>query len=852
MPERFLKSSRRQFLKAISAAAVAAQSTGPLRASPFSVAPLVASLTRPFLADAAEHSNVSRIDSGWEYFQGPLDGPWEVWRGDEIAVWEKVTLPHCFNHYDACDPDTPYYRGHGWYRTRVPILNPIKNGRTLLYFEGAGQTTSVYIGSSLVGTHIGGYDEFVFDITDALLAAANAGTVVGTNQDGVAISVLCDNSQDLDRSPSDLSDFSLYGGLYRHVHLVYAPAISLDAVHISPAFVPGSPATVSVKARLYNPARSSGNVAIAVKVTGPDGNLVHQSEKSLAAWTGEAEILSIGIASPALWSPTHPNLYVCSVTIKTESGESAARERFGIRHTDFADHGPFKLNGDRLLLRGTQRHMDGSEVAAAQSDAQLRQELELVKAMGANFIRLGHYQQPRVVLDICDELGLLVWEEAPWCRSGVVSEKWKQQTRSMLANLIDQHFNHPSILMWGLGNEDDWPTEYPSIDHAAIRTFMQQMNALAHSLDPSRVTAVRRCDFARDIPDVYSPSIWDGWYSSVYPEYAKSLDKARDMVSHFIHIEWGADSHAHRYSELPDEALIRAATDTDPKQRTLDECGFDFVPGPQPKVSRDAIWTENYACNLFDWHLKVQETVPWLTGSAQWCFKDFTTPLRAENPVPRINQKGLLERDMTKKEGYFVFQSYWSDEPMAHIFGHTCPVRWGAEGESRMVKVYSNCSTAELFVNGKSAGVRHRDSQDYPAAGLRWMVAFVAGKNHLRVAAKKGRTVVSDEIEFEYQTAKWGKPEKLSLTELSRDAKSATFEATLFDASGVLCLDARDVVRFSLAGAGKLIDNLGTSTGSRVVQMYNGRARISIDRNGGPSTVSVVTEGISPAFVSIS
>jgi beta-galactosidase len=833
--------SRRHFLKSVAAAVAAVHGSMPLRAS----------LVRPFLADAGASSSSLSLDTGWEYYQGPLDGPWEVWHGDEIAVWEKVALPHCFNHYDACDPDTPYYRGHGWYRTRIPILNPLKNGRTLLYFEGAGQTSHLYVGNTLVGTHVGGYDEFVFDITATLAAASGAG-LAGTNKDGVAIAVLCDNSQDLERSPSDLSDFSMYGGLYRHVHMVYAPAVSLEAVHIAPTFAPGSPATVSVKARLYNPSKFFGNTTLSIHVTDPAGKTVHQSQKSMAAREDEAEITSFSIASPVVWSPAHPHLYTCSVMLTTEFGETAAKERFGIRHAEFVDHGPFKLNGERLLLRGTQRHMDHAGVAAAQPDDQLRKEMELVKAMGANFIRLGHYQQPRIVLDLCDELGILVWEEAPWCRSGIVSEKWKQQTRAMLANLIDQHFNHPSILMWGLGNEDDWPTEYPSIDHTAIRTFMQEMNDLAHSLDPSRVTAFRRCDFARDIPDVYAPSIWNGWYSSVYPEYEKSLLNARDTVKHFIHIEWGADSHARRHSELPDAALARAAMDTDPKQRSLDECGFDFVPGSQPKVSRDAIWTENYACNLFDWHLKVLDTMPWLTGSAQWCFKDFTTPLRAENPVPRINQKGVLERDMTKKEGYFVFQSYWSEEPMAHIYGHSWPVRWGTEGEQRMVKVYSNCPTAELFVNGKSAGVRHRDSQDFPAAGLRWMANFVAGRNHVRVVAKKGTVIVSDEIDFEYQTEEWDKPAKLVLTEIGRDASTATLEATLFDANGVLCLDARNVVRFSLAGVGNLIDNLGTSTGSRVVEMYNGRARISIERNGGASIVSVVSEGIAPAFVSIS
>ena len=842
MSDRVLGSSRRQFLKSTAAAVAFAKGGTFLRAS----------VVRPLLAGADADATSDRIDSGWEYYQGPLDGPWEVWRGDEIAVWDKVSLPHCFNHYDACDPDVPYYRGHGWYRKRIPILNPLRNGRALLHFEGAGQTSNVYVGNSLVGTHVGGYDEFVFDITDAIAEAANGKAgITSTNKDGDAISVLCDNSQDMERSPSDLSDFSLYGGLYRHVHLVYAPAVSLEMVHIAPRYVPGSPATAAVKARLYNPTQFTGPTALSIQVTDADGKAVHQSTKSLDAWKDEVEIASFTIESPALWSPSHPHLYTCSVTLRTEFGESAAKERFGIRHAEFVDNGPFKLNGDRLLLRGTQRHMDHAEVAAAQPDAQLRQELELVKAMGANFIRLGHYQQPRVVLDLCDELGLLVWEEAPWCRSGVVSEKWKHQTRTMLVNLIDQHFNHPSILMWGLGNEDDWPTEYPSIDRTAIRDFTQELNALSRSLDPSRVTCIRRCDFARDIPGVYSPSIWDGWYRGVYTDYQKSIEAAHGAVKHFIHIEWGADSHARRHSELPDAALARAATETEPSKRNLDLCGFDFEVSGQPKVSRDANWTENYACNLFDWYLKVQETLPWLTGSAQWCFKDFTTPLRAENPVPRINQKGLLERDMTKKEGYFVFQSYWSEEPMAHIYGHSWPVRWGAEGEPRMVKVYSNCPSAELIVNGKSAGVCHRDSQDFPSAGLRWMVNFANGKNHLRAVAKKGSITVSDEIDFEYQIEKWGKPAKLVLTEIERDADRAEVEATLLDDAGVLCLDAKNAVRFSLAGVGRLIDNLGTSTGSRLVQMYNGRVRISIALNGGASRVSVVSEGISSAFVSI-
>ena len=806
-------------------------------------APLLrASIARSFVNEGSAAETAIRLESGWEYCRGPLAGPWEVWQR-QVAAWEKVTLPHCFNRYDACDPDTPYYRGQGWYRTRVKAANPIAGGRTLLHLEGSGQTTQVFVGDRLVGTHVGGYDEYVYDITDAIAVDERFG------RDGaVALAVLCDNAEDLDRPPSDLSDFCLYGGLYRHVHLVYVPAVSLEAVHISPSWKPGAAdATVSVHARLHNPLKFSGNVALAVQVADTEGKPVFRAEKTVPTWNGEIEIASFRISSPELWAPAHPHLYTCSVTLSSERGRSEAKERFGIRHAEFVENGPFKLNGERLLIRGTQRHMDHANYAAAEPDDLIRTEMRLMKEMGANFVRLGHYQQTRLVLDLCDELGLLVWEEAPWCRSGIGSEAWQKNTLGMLENMIDQHFNHPSVILWSLGNEDDWPGEYPSMDHEAICGFMQRMNDRAHAMDPSRVTAFRRCDFARHIPDVYSPSIWAGWYGGVFTEYAKSLETQRARVKRLIHMEWGADSHARRHAEDPYAGLGKVSTDA----RT-DEQGLAYLPtGGEARVSVNGDWSETYACDLFDWYLKTQETLPWFTGSAQWIFKDFPTPLRVENPVPRMNQKGVLERDMTLKEGYYVFQSYWAEKPMAHIYGHTWPVRWGGEGEQRIVKVYSNCASAELFLNGKSMGTKQRNSQDFPAAGLRWMVAFAPGKNHLRVQAKKNGAATEDEIEFEYQTEKWGAPAALKLAEVARDAKTATVEATLYDASGVLCLDARNVVRFSLAGEGRLIDNLGTSAGSRVVQLGNGRARISLERGAGPAMVGVASDGVAPGFVTV-
>jgi beta-galactosidase len=188
---------------------------------------------------------------------------------------------------------------------------------------------------------------------------------------------------------------------------------------------------------------------------------------------------------------------------------------------------------------------------------------------------------------------------------------------------------------------------------------------------------------------------------------------------------------------------------------------------------------------------------------------------------------------------------------MVHIYGHSWPIRWGDAGEEKMVKVYSNCDEAELFVNGKSYGVKKRNSQDFPAAGLRWNVVYSNGENVLKVIARKGKVSVTDEISQTYQTDKWGVPAKMILSKIDQNGEIATIEVKLFDAQNVLCLDARNVVEFALAGDGNLIDNMGTSSGSRKVELYNGRAIIKVNLNGGESIACVKSKGLPTTFLKL-
>lgn len=794
-----------------------------------------------------------RLTENWEYLKGDLGGIWEAVRPaspgnpETVPVWQKVTLPHCFNAEDAVDPDVNYYQGPGWYKTLLTIDNPYADGRIVLDFEGAGQKTKVYIYTTLVGEHVGGYDEWSVDITEAVNSFMADDQLMKRFKGKIPLSVRCDNSRDLEMIPSDLSDFNLYGGLYRYLNLVYLPKASFELIRLEPVLsADRKEGTVKVKASFYNPEDiRKANVTVAI-YDAEHKQIYSQTVQNILP-LGNQFLAEARIKNPALWDVDSPVLYTCELTIDAGGQTLATEERFGFRQFEFKEKGPFFLNGRRLLLRGTHRHEDHAGVAQAMTEEMMRTEMQMMKDMGVNFIRLGHYQQSDIILRLCDELGILVWEEEPWCRGGLGGETYKEQARRMLTNMIDQHHNHPSVIIWGLGNENDWPNDFSTFDKGAIRAFMKEQHDLAHRLDDTRMTAIRRCEFCSDIVDVYSPSIWAGWYRGVFTDYKSVSEEEMKKVKHFLHVEWGGDSHARRHSENVFANLKGIESGKGADERDGDASLY----GGAARASKDGDWSESYIVRLIDWHLKEQETMPWLTGAAYWPFKDFSTPVRPENPVPYVNQKGVVERDFTPKESYYVFQSYWTTEPMVHIYGHSWPVRWGNKGDRKEILVYSNCEAVELFVNGVSQGIKKRDSQDYPAAGLRWNCVYEEGKNEIRAVAVKGKTKVMDEIVQEYQTAKWGKEAVASLSVVSREGDTVLLEVQLLDKDGVRCLDSKKYIEFEIAGDGSLIQNQGTSTGSRKVQAYNGRACIKVNLNKGKSMVAVKAEGIPTAFMEL-
>ena len=348
--------------------------------------------------------------------------------------------------------------------------------------------------------------------------------------------------------------------------------------------------------------------------------------------------------------------------------------------------------------------------------------------MGANFVRLGHYPQDPEVYRAADSLGLLIWDELPWNRGGLGGAEWQAHTERLLREQIAQNMNHPSIITWSLGNEIYWlPEVEGGGDTDRINVFLTRLNDTAHALDPSRPTSIRKYYDGSDIVDVFSPSIWAGWYSGVYTSYEKALLDAQAKYPRLLHMEYGGSSHVGRHTETPIDG--QGLVDPDEWAEAVNQVEVT-------NIASNGDWSESYIVDLFDWSLRVSESLPGFAGNAQWAFKDFGTPLRPENDLPYMNQKGLVTRDGTPKDAYYVFKSVWTDpdagdEPFCWIESHTWTERSGPPGEPRQVDVYCNTDAARLASDGRDLGLRQRDGSQFPAAGLSWEVPFTVGANEL-------------------------------------------------------------------------------------------------------------------------
>jgi len=750
------------------------------------------------------------LNDGWEYLEEDL--PDVQMLMEPNRTWKPVTLPHTWNAFDVVDQIPGYRRAGSWYRRELFIAPSQKDLRYILSFEGVNITCEVYVNGSRAGGHVGGYIGFDVDITELVRKGVKN-----------ILSIRADNSVDRNVIPSHKSDFHIYGGITRDVWLVVVPSRHIELAKISTPIVTKRSASTRIEVRLQNHRSELQQVEVVATLNDRTGKKVESKAERVQLKPGRTvvELRLPEVKNPNLWSPSNPYLYTMHVAVKERGGAiDEIAERVGFRWFEFEPRGPFFLNGERLLLRGTHRHEDHAGVGNAMPDSLHRNDMVMIKEMGANFVRLAHYPQDPEIYRACDELGLLVWDELPWCRGGMGGEEWKQNTERLFREQIDRIYNHPSVIIRSLGNEIFWLPDFPGGDHTdSLRMMLKRLNDIARELDPYRLTTTRKYDVGSDLVDIFSPSMWPGWYSGVYHDFEKTTKANQEKFPRFFHPEYGGDSHVGRHTENPvtgDGMLVPDAWDK------------DLQPVKLRNVSESSDWGENYIVDLSDWYLHISERSEWLTGNAQWAFKDFPTPLRPENPIPYVNQKGLVDRAGNPKDAYYVFKSYWTTSPkFCYIESPTWTERSGPKNHKRPVNVFSNCEEVELFLNGESQGVNTRDIGTYPSAGLHWQVRFREGENRIAAVGISGKKRVTvDSLTVTYSFKRNQKADDIDLTYEYLPSGNILITAVARDKDGRRALDYNKRIYFTAEGAGRLVEKMGTPRGSSVIEMASGKAMI--------------------------
>jgi len=751
---------------------------------------------------------ITNINSEWTYVEHNTE---DLEQLNNLRKDKQIDLPHTWNQWDAMDMTPGYRRDASWYQKKLNI-GEIQDSQCLLYFEGVNMSMDLYVNGTHAGKHVGGYVGFEIDITKWIKQRAEN-----------SISIRVDNSYNRDVIPSQKADFYIYGGITRDVWLKILPKQHISTVKITTPTVTEVKAEAHIKVQLNNIDASSKNIRVKTEIFDPESNkVVDAVTLSTDQYFKSDQNLSLNVANPKLWSPKSPNLYrVVTSLIKDDVTIDFNEERIGFRWYEFEDYGAFYLNGKRLLLRGTHRHEEHAGYGNAMSNELHKADVQAMKDLGVNFVRLGHYPQDPEVYRSCDELGIIIWDELPWCRGGMGGKEWQLNTMRLLEEQILQNYNHPSIFFWSLGNEIYWLPDFEGgDDEGQINKFVTKLNDLAHDLDPYRLTAIRKYYAGADLVDVFSPSIWSGWYAGVYTNYKNTLIKNQQKYPRFLHMEYGGSSHVGRHTENP--ITGKGLLNEDDWAEVSNQVNVT-------NIAKSGDWTENYIVDLFDWYLTSSETLDNFAGNAQWAFKDFGTPLRPENAIPYVNQKGLVDREGKPKDAFYVFKSYWSDDPFTYIESHTWTERQGPKDKVRNISVFSNCDEVELIHNGSPLEKKKRVIGNFPASGLNWDVLFIEGENSLTaVGYEDDKVIAKDEMEVNYNYALVTEADRIKLDYKKLPNGNYLIEATIVDKSDSRMLSYEKPVYFTQDGQGELMINYGTPTKSQVIQMANGKASIEL------------------------
>ena len=569
----------------------------------------------------------------------------------------RVALPHTWNNLDGQDGanDGGYWRGIGSYHISLPA--PTAGCRQYIEFQGANHVATVYCNGREMGVHRGGFSTFRFELTEALTEKENILTVEVTN------------------APSDIypqmADFTFFGGLYRAVNFIEVPDAHFDLMKTGTTGVfitPRCTGTVRIDAF---PVGGSAGCTVRAELCDAAGQVVAVAETPAEAHT----VLKMKVEDPHLWNGTiDPYLYTANVRLMDGADEmDAVTDHFGFRSFHVDPERGFFLNGKSYPLHGVARHQDRLDMGWAITRKEHEEDMALIQEVGANTIRLAHYQHDPYFYELADKAGMVIWAEIPFISKFNPSQAAHDNTISQMTELIAQNYNHASICFWGISNEITIGGETEP-----LYQNLCELNALCKRLDPSRLTTMAEVSMVPMdsehvyITDVLSYNHYFGWYMGEVEENGPWMDEFhKKNPSRPVGIsEYGAEAILSWHSAKPEN--------------------HDY--------------TEEYQAYYHHEMLKTFATRPYIWSTHVWNMFDFAADARDEGGCKGRNNKGLVTYDRKiKKDAFYIYQAYWTTAPMVHVCGRRFADR--APGE-RSVYVYTNQPEVTLLLNGQPVGTK--------------------------------------------------------------------------------------------------------------------------------------------------
>jgi len=654
-----------------------------------------------------------RIDRGWKFLKQGFPGGQAVDLDD--TAWAEVDLPHTYNGLDG-QTGAPYYRGPAWYRRALALPRAAaadSRKQFFLYFEGAGTITEVYCNGRLAGGHIGLFAGFCVDITPLI------------NRNGRnVIAVRVDNAYNDHIAPLN-GDFNIDGGLYRHVRLMILNELAISplddggpGVYIKQSPVTRERAHLEISTVVRNASPQEKRATLRYAILDHAGKPVLTASASLAAPAGKTTtcVETMVLANPHLWHG-RKDPYLYQVRVELFDGDrrtDALSQPLGIRFFHIDPELGFFLNGESYPLRGVCTHEDRPNVGRAVSDADYRQDMQIIHEIGATCVRMAHYQHAQAAYDAADELGLVVWAEDGLVNGVAHNEEFDKNQIQQVRELIKQNFNHPAICFWSMFNELGNNGQKNQGLH-----LVKTIAAEAHRLDPTRLTTGANDQGAADpvgyITEIIAFNRYPGWYGGKMTQFGEILDGIRKVV------ESKAPGRCIGMSEYGAGASIY-------QHET-------HVTQPNP----GAYWhPEEYQAQLHEHAWAAIKSRHWLWGTFLWVMFDFASAGRHEGDHPGKNDKGLVTRDRkTRKDAYYFYKAQWTTEPFVYITDRRFKCR---PDKHAVFKVYANCPRVELWLNGQSLG--EREGVDgvfvWPVVQLR------EGQNRIRAVGHHASGQVKD------------------------------------------------------------------------------------------------------------